>query len=66
MISLRLELDFFRAGMARLIALESGDLAEQFDAELRVEQLQQLRLRMRGQNEENHALASAATGGQRL
>lgn len=50
MISLRIELDFFRAGMARLIALESGDLAEQFDAELRVEQLQQLRLRMRGQN----------------
>lgn len=50
MISMRLEMDLFQAALQRLQALESGDLGEQFDAELRVEQLRQARLRMRGQS----------------
>jgi hypothetical protein len=61
-ISMRLELDFFQAGLQRLQALESGDLGEQFDAELRVERLRELRLKMRGEGtlkREQHTMKGA-------
>lgn len=47
--SFLLESEFFRAGLERLASLESDDLGVRFAAELRVEQLQQLREKMNNQ-----------------
>lgn len=47
--SFLLESEFFRAGLERLASLESDDLGVRFAAELRVEQLQELREQMNNQ-----------------
>lgn len=56
MISLRLESAFFQAALERLASLESDDMGVRFAAELRVEQLQEARLKMRGQHSMNAEL----------
>jgi hypothetical protein len=58
MISLRLESDFFQAALERLASLESDDMGVRFAAELRVEQLQEARLKMRGMRGQNGLLRS--------
>lgn len=47
--SFLLESEFFRAGLERLASLNSDDLGVRFAAELRVEQLQDLRNKMSDQ-----------------
>jgi hypothetical protein len=71
MISFKVESDFFKAQLMSAALVASPDLALRFEAEVEVERLRELRMRLRAQglsglNREqltgNHALASAATG----
>ncbi len=69
MISFKVESDFFKAQLMSAALVASPDLALRYEAEVEVERLRELRMRMRAQGlmstlkrEQNHALASAATG----
>jgi hypothetical protein len=49
MISIRLESDFFRAQLMSAALVGSPDLALRYEAEVEVERLRELRMRMRAQ-----------------
>jgi hypothetical protein len=50
MISFKLESDFFRAQLMSAALVASPDLALRYEAEVEVERLRELRMRMRGEN----------------
>jgi hypothetical protein len=49
MISMKLESDFFRAQLMSAALVASPDLALRYEAEVEVERLRELRMRMRAQ-----------------
>jgi hypothetical protein len=49
MISIRLESDFFKAQLMSAALVGSPDLALRYEAEVEVERLRELRMRMRGE-----------------
>ena len=53
MISFKVESDFFKAQLMSAALVGSADLGMRFEAEVEVERLRELRLRMRAQGQRN-------------